>query len=356
MNTLTYNNQLKKLQIQDISFNEIALSELSDPHITPDQRPNTFDFRDELLDYLSRHCGSKVLRLIIISPSKNEEHYHSFIFLENKKIVPALIKESSNFNAWMDIALTRMRDRLAKNKADGLFERQPELNPSPQFGLFLGPGEFSRELINSGMFIDERPFDDTGEYLYERSPRLYNLASTTKEKNEYLKSYVDTSGTQYDPPTLTALFKKYIDVKGLTPQAPANNTTIYTEFSELAGYSIPAELQHLFTLHNGINNNGFLSAEKVLNEWKSWKSIYDSADWDLEELQGNSYSDGEKTLGMYTTPYWIPFYSTGGGNFIGIDYAPNSKGKSGQIIAFGADEDTIRFIADDLQDFLQIVL
>ncbi|PHS31850.1 MAG: hypothetical protein COA95_05020 [Methylophaga sp.] len=56
---------------------------------------------------------------------------------------------------------------------------------------------------------------------------------------------------------------------------------------------------------------------------------------------------------MYTNPYRIPFLSTGGGNFIAIDYAPGNKGQSGQIIAFGADEIKIRFIAENMQDFLK---
>ena len=39
--------------------------------------------------------------------------------------------------------------------------------------------------------------------------------------------------------------------------------------------------------------------------------------------------------------------------FLAIDYAPGNDGKSGQIIAFGADEVKVRFIAADIDDFLQ---
>lgn len=73
----------------------------------------------------------------------------------------------------------------------------------------------------------------------------------------------------------------------------------------------------------------------------------------LIELKGNSQPDGRKTLGIYTNPYWVPFLSTGGGNFIALDYAPGSQGTSGQIIAFGADEQKIRFIAINMADFLE---
>ena len=93
---------------------------------------------------------------------------------------------------------------------------------------------------------------------------------------------------------------------------------------------------------------------KALQEWKNWKQIYD--DWPLEDLTGNNDSDANKTLGIYTNPYWIPFLHDGTGNFIAIDYAPNTAGQSGQIIAFGADEIKIRFIAKDMEDFLQQLL
>lgn len=109
----------------------------------------------------------------------------------------------------------------------------------------------------------------------------------------------------------------------------------------------------MFTFHDGIENTDFLTAQQVLNEWKNWKEIYDSADWMLIDLTGNNHPDGRKTIGMYTNPYWVPFLSTDSGNIIAIDYAPGSTGTSGQIIAFGADEIKTRFIAENLEDFLQ---
>ena len=97
-----------------------------------------------------------------------------------------------------------------------------------------------------------------------------------------------------------------------------------------------------------------MTAEAMLNEWKQWNDIYE--EWTQEDLL-DTYSTNEgKVLLMYTTPYWIPFFDLGNGNFIGLDLAPAEKGTPGQIIRFGADQEIAYQQAESLDSFLKQLL
>jgi len=53
---------------------------------------------------------------------------------------------------------------------------------------------------------------------------------------------------------------------------------------------------------------------------------------------------------------WLPIFSDFGGNYIGIDLDPDVKGKKGQIIIFGRDEEKMVVIADNLELFFDFIL
>ncbi|MEN7547242.1 SMI1/KNR4 family protein [Rapidithrix thailandica] len=359
---IPYNSQLKKLAFENFEFATIPLESFPAPYYKDySQHPDpayrnyksydTFGFRDLLLNELSEVLGSEVLKLIIITPKTDSVPYEAFAFLKSKDIVALHFNKSGSFQKWMDIVFENQFEGLAEDRRKGLFERQPELNLNPQFMVTFGKGEFSQKTVNSGMLIDERPYEKTGEYLYKRVPKKYNEAKIAKEKQKYIEKYLNTMGARLEPENLKKTFQNFLSKLGLQVISPRQNEAVYKEFENLSEFPFPDDLQVLFELHNGIHKTGFLTAEQVLQEWKNWKVIYD--DWVQEELTGNNYPDGRKTIGMYTNPYWVPFLSTAGGNFAAIDYAPGSKGKSGQIIAFGPDEDKIRWLAENMEDFLQ---
>ena len=363
--SIPYNNQLKKTALSEITFNTISLEQIPEPffkdyshHKSASAKSHksydTMGFRDILLKQLSTNLGDTVLRLIVITPNEEKLPFDAFAFLFNKNIVAMHLAGNANFKLWMEIIFERQYEQLEEYKTNGQFDKQPELNPNPRFMLSLAKGEFSQKWVNSGMLVDERPFENTGAYLYKKAPKQYNEAKIAKEKQNYLKKYIDTSGTSLNLVELQELFNTFIATKNLRINTPENNEHIYNEFESLANYQFPDELKALLSKSNGIENNGFLTAEQVLTEWKNWKVIYDDPNWMLVDLTGNNLPDGRKTISMYTNPYWIPFLSIGGGNFLAIDYAPGSKGTSGQIIAFGADENKIRFIAEDMTSFLQM--
>ncbi len=363
--SIPYNNQLKKVELLDIIFNTISLEEIPVPyfkdyshHKSATARNyksyDTMGFRDTLLKHLSKNFESTVLKLIIITPKGEKSHYDVFAYLSDKRIIGLYLEDKGNFKLWMDIIFKDQYQKLEEYRNNGQFERQPELNHNPQFMLTLGKGQFSQKWVNSGMLIDEKPYKNTGAYLYKNAPKQYNEAKIAKEKQNYIKKYIDTThSSNINKALLEKLFDEFVRVKKIKPNPSKNNEQVYEEFETLSGYAFPEELKLLLSLHNGIENTGFLTAEQILDEWNNWKEIYDSLDWMLIDLTGNNHPDGRKTIGIYTNPYWIPFLSTGSGNFIAIDYAPGSKGTSGQVIAFGADETKIRFIANNLEDFFR---
>lgn len=347
MKRIPYNETLKTLTFETLPFGEIALNAISEPyyedfshHESAMARAyksyDTMGFRDELLQVLATTLDQQVLKLIILTPKGAGTPYDAFVYLEDRHIVPLHITDTGHFKQWMDI----------------IFEEE-YAGSDGQFILVLSAGMFSQRAINTGMLVDERPYENTGAYLYKNAPKQYNATEIAREKQHYINRYIDTSGAGLEDAVLKEGFAAFLKANSLHPNASRSHDTIYNKFEALSGYAFPQTLKTLFTMHNGVEGSGFLTAEEVLNEWKNWKDIYDDVHWSLTDLTGNHEPDGQRTLGIYTNPYWIPFFTTGGGNFLAIDYAPGNAGKSGQIIAFGADEVKVRFIAADMDDFLR---
>ncbi|TNH02471.1 hypothetical protein FHQ26_04945 [Testudinibacter sp. TR-2022] len=53
---------------------------------------------------------------------------------------------------------------------------------------------------------------------------------------------------------------------------------------------------------------------------------------------------------------WLPIFSDGGGNYLGIDLDPDTKGKKGQVINFGRDEEDMFVLAQSLDDLFDKIL
>ncbi|UUV21249.1 SMI1/KNR4 family protein [Paenimyroides aestuarii] len=353
--SIPYNAQLQQLQLTDIPFNPITLDDITEPFYRY-EGSDEYDkkaFRTILLAKFTDLLGSNVLKLMIITPKDQQSPFDGFAFLANQNIVAIHIPNSGNFKRWMDDIFKESYEDLEEDRADGIFERQPELNPNPQFLLELGRGSFSIKMANSGMLFDEKPYENTGAYLHKKAPAEYNQAALTNEKDHFIKIYTKPNAEIVNAENLEPLFQELLQAKNLLPNEPEDNQKVFVEFESLANYKFPEALKTLLKWHNGIENTGFLSAAKILAEWKIWKGIYDDPNWTLQDLTGNNQADGLKTIGVYTNPFWVPFYSTGGGNFYAIDYAPGVQGTPGQIIAFGADEVKIRWIAPNLEDFLR---
>lgn len=125
------------------------------------------------------------------------------------------------------------------------------------------------------------------------------------------------------------------------------------------GCALPESAKKFLSTHNGQKGFGlmfgqeFLSIAGIRQQWDNWRSI------DEEEMNADCaefmQSEPAGTIrAMYCNKSWIPFTHDAGGNHIGLDFDPDTLGKSGQVIAFGRDEDTKRIIAATFDEFLAV--
>ncbi|EJS69071.1 SMI1/KNR4 family protein [Bacillus cereus] len=140
---------------------------------------------------------------------------------------------------------------------------------------------------------------------------------------------------------------------------PATIEEIQCVESEM-GISFPDELRMLYLAHNGEAKSGpglffglpLLSLDEVLDEWRVWKSIEDDAFFNFDSFS----IPAEYIKERYVNYNWIPISKDYGGNNIGIDVDPDEKGKIGQVINFGRDEEVKYVIANRISDLLLFIL
>lgn len=104
--------------------------------------------------------------------------------------------------------------------------------------------------------------------------------------------------------------------------------------------------------------------EKDISNWDKLDFvIYPSGQYDMKRIETNwdEIMDFEsfpnKSIKLKYFHYkWLPIFTDGGGNFIGIDLDPDNKGTKGQIIIFGRDERVLTVISKDLNSFFDFIL
>ncbi|WP_413662559.1 SMI1/KNR4 family protein [Microbulbifer sp. CNSA002] len=125
------------------------------------------------------------------------------------------------------------------------------------------------------------------------------------------------------------------------------------------GIELPVDVKAFLSIHNGQFYRGlglffesqFLSTSDIQLRWDGWRELdEEEMNEDCADYMKSSPEGYIKPL--YTNKYWIPLTFDWAGNHIGVDFDPDSKGKYGQIIAFGRDEDTKLLIADNFSDFI----
>lgn len=338
---LSYASPLKKVTFDLLTFvtlsSDAMIPIIYDRQIEPE--PDPFIFRDKLLILLSEQIGVKVIKTLLwFTPKQPDFDLVGFAYLEDKTILPYQLTPSENLSKWYE-HITQDDGELC----DWLLDYSSSN---------LSMSGMSHEWEGKSFTVkDNDIFQATGKYLFEHAPKIFNAKKIASEKKQYLKKYINTIATPFSDTELADVFKQVVQLKKIQT-LPGLTTTHHFlhEFEELTSFEFPADLLQILILSNGtssdvIEHYHLLTAQQIIAEWKGWKSIYD--DWLLEELKVHS-SDGNKTLPMYTTPYWVPFLSDENGNFIAIDFAPGKKGTSGQIIAYGADESQIKCLAPNL--------
>lgn len=122
--------------------------------------------------------------------------------------------------------------------------------------------------------------------------------------------------------------------------------------------NLPESFKDLYLENNGETEDahGYIFGLKLLPlpeinlELEGWNTIIDHG---LEGLNDfcESRPDGAIKC-IYANRKWLPFLYDWGGNHIGIDFDPGIRGKKGQIINFGRDEDIKYVFAESFEQFL----
>jgi cell wall assembly regulator SMI1 len=138
---------------------------------------------------------------------------------------------------------------------------------------------------------------------------------------------------------------------------PGASESELIELETELGVVLPDLLKQMLMIHDGqdgcglLFGNQMLSIAEILRQWQGWREIEaDGMNEDCAEFMEASPPGVVKP--MYANARWIPLTHDGGGNHMGLDFDPDAGGFEGQMIAFGADEDTKYLLARTFDDFV----
>ncbi|MGF1579668.1 MAG: SMI1/KNR4 family protein [Gemmataceae bacterium] len=140
-----------------------------------------------------------------------------------------------------------------------------------------------------------------------------------------------------------------------------NEGASHEEVEELEasiGEPLPKDLKAYFRIHNGaLGSPGLffglelLPTHEVQRNYGNWVSGVDEYP-ELDDWHA-SFPEGAVQQ-RFLCPGWIPLTYDGGGNHIGVDMAPGPKGRRGQVILFGSDDEQHSVVAWSWAEFLQL--
>lgn len=138
--------------------------------------------------------------------------------------------------------------------------------------------------------------------------------------------------------------------------SPANAAEL-KELQSAFGYELPQELVEFLKRHDGERiysgifcGLSFLSVSEMRQALTINREVYESENPRANSLPADFIRED------YYNPGWFPFAADHGGNYLGIDFNPGTKGTPGQIINFGRDEETMFVLAASFKEWLDFVL
>ena len=131
-------------------------------------------------------------------------------------------------------------------------------------------------------------------------------------------------------------------------------------FERLIGLKLPRAYRQLYRWHDGENDDRWghiyglplLPLHQAGSQWKTWTDVLADFGGNRYEIPGGAWPEGAVDP-AYINPRWIPLTHDGSGNHIGLDFDPWPRGRVGQVILFGRDEDVKAVLAESLGKFLE---
>jgi len=136
---------------------------------------------------------------------------------------------------------------------------------------------------------------------------------------------------------------------------PADSDSIESLQVEI-GEELPSAFVDLYKCFNGQGNDSsrdgifygilFMPLKDVLRYVKGVE-LAPLVDQALSEVD----TTGKVKKYCYN-PKWVPFADDSGGNYLGLDFDPGAKGRKGQVINFGRDEERSYILANSFEEFI----
>jgi cell wall assembly regulator SMI1 len=137
--------------------------------------------------------------------------------------------------------------------------------------------------------------------------------------------------------------------------SPVDPAKLAKAMSEL-GIRLPRDVRDSYAIHDGqtegsalIGGYRLLPLERVLAEWRVFKTLHDEGEFDGKETDTDAGIRPE-----WWNPGWVPIAGDGTGDFHCIDIAPAKGGSKGQVIHFVHDEAVRHVVAESFREWLLV--
>lgn len=165
-----------------------------------------------------------------------------------------------------------------------------------------------------------------------------------------------------DVPDAWERFERYLTEHGPSladDLAPGASGADLDALAERTGLALPDAFRAVYRHHDGQRSPTpglffglhFLPAHEVGEEWGRWAELLRDDPALADDIDVSSHPDGAVRPTYFSTA-WLPFASDGAGNHLAVDLDPGPQGTTGQVISFGADEDTRYVLAPSAAHFL----
>ncbi|WP_207393349.1 SMI1/KNR4 family protein [Duganella aceris] len=161
--------------------------------------------------------------------------------------------------------------------------------------------------------------------------------------SKFLKSSTTTASSISDTWLAFELWLRVHWPDGLKDLCPPATDDEIRSLETMLGAKLPHDYVEFLKVHNGqqgcagglFDNSEFLSTTEIIEQWKVWKDLLDSGDF-----EGYKSEPEAGVRDDWWNPKWIPFIHNGSGDHHCLDLAPGIDGQEGQVITMWHDMGT----------------
>lgn len=136
--------------------------------------------------------------------------------------------------------------------------------------------------------------------------------------------------------------------------------TELAKLERIAKKELPDDFVNFYSIHDGqepdadwlLDGEEFLSANRIVEEYKIWKDLLDNGDF----TENGKPVTSEPEAGIknnWWNPLWIPFTYNGSGDHLCLDLDPAEGGTYGQIIRMWHDDPERTIEAKSISEWIE---